>query len=141
MRFEVHSKTERGITVLEPEGALDETTSVELVQAVSALMENGDDLIVIDLARTTAASSHAFRALLMLSKRLLSTGGRLVVCAAQNSVANALKLSGLTRLCCVRDHQTDAVDELLIEERIERLAALVSKLLVRGERRRKLAKA
>ncbi len=139
MRFEIHKEAERGITVLQPEGELDEMTSSELLQAVSELMENGEDLLVIDLAKTAAASSHAFRALLMLSKRLVSVGGRLVVCAAQNSVARALTLSGLSRLCCVRESRKDAVDELLVEERIERLAALVNKLLIRGEERRMAA--
>jgi anti-sigma B factor antagonist/stage II sporulation protein AA (anti-sigma F factor antagonist) len=135
VRFEIHSVTEQGISVVQPEGELDETTSVEFSETVSALMDEGHHLIVIDLAKTTAASSHAFRALLMLSKRLASVGGRLVVCAAQRSVAGALSLSGLARLCCVRESRKDAVSELLVEERIDRLAVLVARLLRKGAER------
>ncbi len=141
MQFKIHSSTQRGITVLQPEGALDETTSAELVKEVSELMEQGQNLIVVDLAKTSTATSHAFRTLLMLSKRLVSVGGRLVVCAAQHSVAGALSLSGLARLCCVRDNRREAVNELLVEERIDRLAVLVARLLLRGEERRKAVEA
>jgi anti-sigma B factor antagonist/stage II sporulation protein AA (anti-sigma F factor antagonist) len=136
VRFEVHSVTEQGISVVQPDGELDETTSAEFSEAVSELMDQGHHLIVIDLGKTTAASSHAFRSLLMLSKRLASVGGRLVVCAAQRNVAGALSLSGLSRLCCVRASRKQAVSELMVEERIDRLAVLVARLLRRGAERR-----
>ena len=139
MRFEIHSVTEQGISVLQPEGALNETTSAEFLETVSELMDQGHHLIVIDLAKTSAASSHAFWALLMLSKRLASVGGRLVVCAAQRSVAGALSLSGLARLCCVRDNRKDAVNELLVDKSIDRLAVLVSQLLQTGAQRHQAA--
>jgi anti-anti-sigma factor len=141
MQFEIHSITERGITILQPEGALDEATSPELLQAVLELLDQDVHLIVIDLAKASSATSHAFRTLLKVSKRLASDGGRLVVCSAQRSVAGALSLSGLARLCCVRDNRKMAVNELLVEERIERLAALVAGLLLSGENRRKATEA
>ena len=141
MRFEVHQTTQKGITVLEPEGALNENSSGELEATALEVMEEGGRLIVIDLAKTSTASSHAFRMLLMLSKKLQSVGGRLVVCGAQSRVDNALSLSGLKRLCCVKVDRGDAVQELLVEDKIVRLAELVAQLLGRAEKRRQTVEA
>jgi anti-anti-sigma factor len=131
----------RGIVILRPEGSLNEGTSIELQEAVGEVTEAGeaDDaggrMIVIDLSATSAASSHAFRMLLRLSKGLKSTGGRLVVCGASGGVQSALDLSGLARLCCVRRTTDEAIAELMVEERIVRLARIVSMLLRRAEER------
>lgn len=141
MRFEVHTNTERGITVLEPEGDLNQTSSGVLQEAAAELMEEGSRLVVIDLNMTSEASSHAFRMLLMLSKKLQSVGGHLVICGARGSVENALTLSGLTRLCCVTTDRDGAVKELMVEGKIVRLAQLVAQLLGRAEARRLAAEA
>lgn len=136
MRFEIHQSAERGITVLQPDGELNEMSSDVLQKSAAELMEEGSRLVVIDLEMTSEVSSHAFRMLLMLSKRLQSAGGRLVICGAQNGVESALTLSGLTRLCCVRTNRTEAVKELMVEGRVVRLAELVAQLLSRAEARR-----
>jgi anti-anti-sigma factor len=141
MKFEVHRATQRGITILEPEGALDETSSGELETVALEVMEEGGRLIVIDLAKASSASSHAFRMLLMLSKKLQSVGGRLVVCGARSRVDNALSLSGLKRLCCVKVDRDGALIELMVEDRIVRLAEIVSRLLGRAEKRRQALEA
>jgi anti-anti-sigma factor len=141
MRFEIHQSAEGGITVLQPEGQLVEASSEVLQARVSELMEEGTRLMVIDLTMTSEASSHAFRMLLMLSKRLQSVGGRLVICGAQKGVESALTLSGLTRLCCVRADRSDSVKELMVEGRIVRLADLVARLMARAEARRMPAEA
>jgi anti-anti-sigma factor len=141
MKFEIHQSTERGITVLQPDGDLSETSSGVLQSTAAELMEEGTRLVVVDLVTTTEASSHAFRMLLMLSKRLESVGGRLVVCGAQSNIESALTLSGLNRLCCVRTGRPDAVKELLVEGRIVRLAKLVAQLLGLAEKRRRAAEA
>jgi len=141
MRFEIQKSAESGITVLQPEGDLNEGSSGVLQSTAAEVMEEGARLVVIDLKKTSGASSHAFRMLLMLSKKLQSIGGRLVICGAQKDVEGALTLSGLTRLCCVRADRVDAVKELMVEGRIVRLAALVAQLLGRAETRRLAAEA
>ena len=136
MRFEIQKSTESGITVLQPGGDLNEGSFGVLQSTAAEVMEEGARLVVIDLTTTSEASSHAFRMLLMLSKKLQSIGGRLVICGAQKGVEGALTLSGLTRLCCVRADRADAVKELMVKGRIVRLAALVAQLLTRAETRR-----
>lgn len=136
MRFELHRTTKRGITVLEPEGTLNEGSSAQLESAALEVMEDGGRLIIIDLAKASKASSHAFRMLLMLSKKLNSVGGRLIVCGARSRVDNALSLSGLKRLCCVKVDRDGAMMELLVEDKIVRLAEGVAELLTRAEKRR-----
>jgi anti-anti-sigma factor len=141
MRFEIHESVERGMTVLQPDGDLNERSSEVLQEKIAELMEAGVRLVIIDLELTSAASSHAFRMLLMVSKKLQSIGGRLVVCGAQSGVESALKLSGLTRLCCVRADRAAGLKELMVEGRIDKLAKLVAKLLGAAEERRRAAEA
>lgn len=141
MRFDVHESTDRGITTFTPDGELNETSSGVLRDRVLETAEDGRTLIIIDLGTTTSATSHALRVLLMLSKKLQSVGGRLVICGARDDVGNALTLSGLNRLCCVTTDRDQAVDQLVVENSIARLAALVAKLLARAEQRRASAEA
>ncbi|MGD8439199.1 MAG: STAS domain-containing protein [Holophagae bacterium] len=141
MRFDIHESTDRGITTLTPDGELNETTSGVLRGRVLDIAEEGRRLVIIDLRTTSSATSHALRVLLMLSKKLQSVGGRLVICGARDDVDNALTLSGLNRLCCVTADRDQAVDQLMVENRIVRLAALVAKLLDRAEQRRASAEA
>jgi anti-anti-sigma factor len=137
MKFSIHDSTDRGITFLQPEGDLNEASSGVLQERVLELMEeDGRQLIVIDLETTSGASSHALRALLMLSKKLQSVGGKLVICSARSHVETALTLSGLNRLCCIRPDREQAISELMVEERIVRLAKLVAQLLGRAEQGR-----
>ncbi len=136
MRFDIHESTDRGITTLTPDGELNETASGVLRGRVLDIAEEGRRLVIIDLRSTSSATSHALRVLLMLSKKLQSVGGRLVICGARGDVDNALTLSGLNRLCCVTDDHDQAVGQLVVENRIVRLAALVAKLLNRAEQRR-----
>lgn len=136
MKFEVHESTEEGIAILEPDGDLSDASSAALQARVLELTEEGRHLIVIDLAKTTSATSQALRVLLMLSKKLQSLGGRLVICCARSDVGNALALSGLNRLCCVTAGREQAIGELRVEEKVVRLAALVAQLLGRAEARR-----
>ncbi len=136
MKFAIHESTERGIAVLQPEGDLNETSSGVLQARALEIMEEGRQQIIIDLEMTSGTSSHALRMLLMVSKKLQSVGGKLVICSAQSHVDNALNLSGLNRLCCIRPDRERAVAELMVKERIIRLAALVAKLLGCAEQRR-----
>jgi anti-anti-sigma factor len=131
----IHRSDRQGISILRPEGSLNEGTSTELQDAVGEVTESDGAMVVIDLSDTNAASSHAFRVLLRVSKRLKSSGGRLVVCGARGAVQSALELSGLARLCCVRRTTDEALAELMVEERIVRLARLVGDLLRRAEER------
>jgi anti-anti-sigma factor len=141
MRFDVHESTDRGITTFTPDGELNETSSGVLRDRVLESAEDGRTLVIIDLGTTTSATSHALRVLLMLSKKLQSLGGRLVICGARDDVGNALTLSGLNRLCCITADREQAIDQLTVEEKIVRLAAVVSTLLGRAERRRASAEA
>lgn len=136
MRFLIHESRDRGVVVLGPDGDLNEAASGVLEAKVLEIMERGEQRIVIDLGSTSGTSSHALRMLLMLSKKLQSVGGRLVVCNARSGVQNALNLSGLTRLCCVKPDRDQAVRALMVEEGIVRLADLIADLLGRAERRR-----
>ena len=61
MKFEIHQSTERGITVLQPEGDLNETSSGVLQSKAAELMEEGTRLVVIDLITTTGASKRRWR--------------------------------------------------------------------------------
>lgn len=137
MRFEIHETTDKGITFLKPEGDLNEASSGVLQSRVLEIMDEPDrHRIVVDLETTSGATSHALRVLLMLSKKLQSVGGKLVICNAQSDVETALTLSGLNRLCCICSDRGRAVAELMVETRIVRLAALVTRLLGRADERK-----
>ncbi len=121
------------------DGPLDEKAALDLQQTILEVVEEGHHHVIIDLRRVPRVSSHALRTFLMLTRRLDSMSGRLALCAPSPDVTSALAMSGLNRLCFVTPTRDEALRRLALDERIDRLAVLVSELLARAETRRQAA--
>ena len=84
--------TGRHITVV---GELDLSTSNALIDQVSALVDGGATLVVLDLSGASFIDSSGLRALIGLGQLLESTGGRLVIDGMSPAAQKLLEITGL----------------------------------------------
>jgi len=123
------------VLVLEPVGHLDKGTSPEFQARVVELVDEGARHIVVDLTKTEHIGGAGLRVLLMLSKKLDSMDGGLVLCCMSQGVRKAFDLAGFTRLFSITPTRDRAIRELSGDETVARVSDLAAELLAASEER------
>ena len=104
-------KVEEG-TVLSITGRMDAVTAPEIEQGLLALVDGGENRLVVDLKDLEYLSSAGLRSLLVLAKRVKEKQGNLVFANLQKQVTEVFKIVGFYSLFTVCDSVTDALDRL-----------------------------
>jgi anti-sigma B factor antagonist len=93
-------------------GRLDTGTSPEAENAISKLLDAGNNKIVINLAGTDYVSSSGLRVLLVTAKKLSAMSGKLKICRPNAVVKEILDISGFSTILDVRSSEEEALSEL-----------------------------
>ncbi|MEJ0018597.1 MAG: STAS domain-containing protein [Acetobacteraceae bacterium] len=80
--------------MLQPEGRLESSARPAFEHRLAEVSLLGTERVLIDLSRVSFIGSAALRAILVTAKRLVATGGRLVIFAPP-PVAQIFAVSGL----------------------------------------------
>lgn len=110
MQFETRKEPEG--TVLEIAGRMDATTAPELEKGLLALVDSGENRLVIDLKDLQYISSAGLRTLLTLAKRLKAEQGNVVFANLQGPAAEVFRVSGFYSLFTVCDSVAAALDRV-----------------------------
>ena len=81
-----------------PEGRLDGSTGILFEQDVQQQIDAGNNSLVVDFSQLEYISSAGLRALLVVAKKLKSTGGRMALCALRKPVKEVFDVTGYTTL-------------------------------------------
>src|SRR4051794_3188415 len=76
-------------------GEIDIFTAPEFKARISAAIDAGRDLVVVDLGETTFIDSSSLGVLISAHRRLAGRDGRLVIACDVASVLNTFKITGL----------------------------------------------
>jgi anti-anti-sigma factor len=117
------------ILVLEPVGPLDRKTSPELQQKVVELIDQGNRHVVVDLVRTESIGGAGLRVLLMLSKKLESINGHMVLCSVTDETRNSFEVAGFGRMLAMTATRDEALRSLAGDETVARISDLALDLL------------
>ncbi len=131
--MEIVETREGSILILEPVGPLDRKTSVELQQRVGELIDAGSRLLVVDLSRTDSIAGAGIRVLLMLSRKLESMDGRLVLCAASPELRRSFDVAGIGRMLAAAGTRAEAIRNLSGDQAVARVSELALDLLARSD--------
>ena len=96
MTIKITNKTD--VTIVGLEGSLDTTTSPEVMDQLSSLLEEGRKNVIIDLAKLDYISSSGLRVLLAISKKLKPLNGTLKICGLNEVVNEVFEISGFTMI-------------------------------------------
>jgi anti-anti-sigma factor len=133
--MDIEEQRHGSILILEPVGTVDESAAKELQKKVTEILAAGEKRIVLDLQRADRVCGAGLRVLLMLSKKLESLCGGLVLSSPSAEVMKSLQVAGLSRLLVTRASRKEAVQHLLADETIERVTELAAELLASADRR------
>jgi anti-anti-sigma factor len=97
------------VNVLEVEGRLDTTNYGELEHHLSALTENGENLILLDLEKLEYVSSSGLRILLMFLKKLKAAEGRFILCSMSSDIKEIFEISGFINIFEIFDSKAEAL--------------------------------
>ena len=90
-------------------GEIDIFTAPEFKERISAAIDAGRDLVVVDLADTTFIDSSSLGVLISAHRRLSGRDGRLVIACDVPSVLNTFKITGLDGVLEIVPARDDAL--------------------------------
>jgi len=97
------------VTIVGVIGSVDGITAGELLERLTAIVEQGNHRLVASLAGVEYTSSAGLRVFLAIMKETRTHGGDLRLAAVQPSVARVLELAGFTGILKIFDEVDQAV--------------------------------
>ncbi len=134
--MEVIQEKHGAVLVLEPVGKFDTASSQDFQQQAVKLVDSGERRVVIDLRKTAEMSAAGLRVLFMLSKKLESIGGGLVLCSMSEQVRKAFEVAGVIQMVAiaVEPDRAQAVKRLTADAAVAKVADLAAELLAKKDR-------
>lgn len=83
------------LSVLNPSGNLDVTTSDAMRRDITAEVEKGNEVLLINLEEVSFIDSSGLSALIMGLKLMRETGGRMVLCQINEQAQMLFRLTGM----------------------------------------------
>jgi len=103
--------TASGVVVVQPTGRLNMAASPTLRKQLTAMVENGEKRIVVDLSGTDFIDSSGLGALIASQKIARAAGGDLRIAAPTQQICTVLALSNLDQLLHPHESVDRAFDE------------------------------
>lgn len=84
--------------IIAPSGRIDSATSTAFDRHLSAVIERGDNNLIIDLSNLEYISSTGLSAFLSAAKKIRSSGGRMVLSGLNARIRLVFEMSGFLML-------------------------------------------
>lgn len=110
--MEIRDKKVENVRVVEVNGRIDASTAAEFGKAITALIDAGDEKLVLDLHGLEYISSAGLREFLKAAKTLKAKSGKFAVCGLKDYVREVFDMSGFDTIIPIHSCVEDAVDIL-----------------------------
>ena len=110
--MEIKNYEKDEVSVVELIGNLDTSTSPEAEAKVNELLDGGARKMVIDLEKTDYLSSSGLRVFLGAAKRMMASGGKVVLCNPNSLVKEILEHSGFDSIIEIKPSLDEALERL-----------------------------
>jgi len=110
--MDIHEERKDGFLVLCLEGRLDAISSKMFEEKVLAVIDGGEARFVIDLSRLDYVNSAGLRVFLAASKRLMPSGGKVVLCSLQEPVKQVFNIVGFYQVFSILGSKDEALNSL-----------------------------
>ncbi len=115
--FNISFRVENGICEIAPEGRLDPDGGPALEVFCLEQIQNGERLLLFDMARVVFVSSAGLRSILIVVKKLDEVGGKLVLCQQQPMVAKIFDHSGFSTFLQIYSDKATALHSFHVRDR------------------------
>lgn len=110
--MEITDKTVAGVRILSLSGSLDAGTSGGLEQRFNALVSPADNRFILQMKDVEYVSSGGLRVILVITKKLKSLGGGVVLVGVNPSIEELINMTGFSSLVKMAAQEEQALAEL-----------------------------
>ena len=107
--MQISEQIKEGALILSLQGRLDTNTSELFEERMMAIIDAGNNRLVVDLTDLDYVSSAGLRVLLMGAKRLKNEKGRLALCGLRDHIREVFEVSGFLEILTVVDDEDAAL--------------------------------
>ncbi|GMW03217.1 MAG: hypothetical protein AMXMBFR84_43520 [Candidatus Hydrogenedentota bacterium] len=111
MEFRILNSPE-GPAVITLSGRFDAGSASDAEQMFRSVLANSPSSLIVDMSGVDYISSGGLRILVMVSKTLAKSGGRIVLCGLTPFVAEVFQITNLASLYTILPNVTDALATL-----------------------------
>jgi anti-sigma B factor antagonist len=109
---EIDVRSDGSALVVSVTGRIDTLSSSEFQKRMEELLEQAPQQLVLDLCRLEYVSSAGLRSIIVITKKIVSQGGKLACCALQPVVRDVFEVSGINTKIPVFDSVNEATVEM-----------------------------
>ena len=110
--MEVRTERQDGTLVAEVGGRIDGVTAREFEDAMkSAISEEEDDAVIMDLEGVSYVSSAGLRAILLIAKDLGKRDTKFALCALAEPISEVFDMAGFDKIIKIHDTRAQALTE------------------------------
>ncbi|MDQ1265494.1 MAG: hypothetical protein QG635_645 [Bacteroidota bacterium] len=95
--------------ILAIKGRLDAVTSAELESSAIALIDSGNKKLILDFSNLDYISSAGLRVLLLIAKKMKSSGGSVALASMKEFIKEVFEISGFISIFQIADDVDKAV--------------------------------
>lgn len=110
--MDITTTEENGVCIASLNGKLDTASSVPAESELMALLDQGENRLVLDFTDVAYIASSGLRVLLKLAQRLKTEGGELRLCSVNETVGEVFRISGFDKILAVCASQQEALADL-----------------------------
>jgi anti-sigma B factor antagonist len=96
------------VWVVSSQGRLDQTLNPQLEQALTDLLNNGHNRLIVDLSQSSYINSGGLRSLVTAWRQAREQGGDLVLCGLNNRMEEVFSIIGFDRVFAIHPTPEDA---------------------------------
>ena len=92
-----------------PKGRIDGLNAGEFSDALTAAIETGDRLLLVDFSQMSYISSAGLRVILSQAKAMGAQEGKLDICAPPENILEVLRISGFDQILSIHESRAAAL--------------------------------
>jgi anti-sigma B factor antagonist len=110
--MELIETNQEGVLIVEPRGHIDSVASKSFGNRLVELIRSGSRRVLIDFRQTLYINSAGFHSLLIASKLVEESNGKLVLCGVSTELRRLFEIGDFTRLFTICESRDEGVSKL-----------------------------
>jgi len=90
-------------------GRFDATNAPEIESRLKAVAEKSPKILIFDFSGTTYIASAGLRVLLVISRMIMKSGGKVALCSLSPGVMEVFTMAGFTRIFAIYPTKNEAI--------------------------------
>ncbi len=107
--MDMQSERNGGVLILKPAGRVDGQNAQEFHASLEALLEGGEEAVILDMEDMHYISSAGLRVILLIAKLLHQREAQFVLCSLQDMLKNVFVISGFEQFMPLHESRDAAL--------------------------------